>query len=86
MTVKTNHGEFEVNDLTFRDRRALHKVEINSISEGEFEANKFYNIMEWIMDFAFDDPEKTFEDMDDNQIDEVLISVYNKYKEPSKKK
>ena len=86
MTVKTPHGEFDVRDLTFRDRRKLHSLEIRSVSDGEVDLNKFYEVLEWVMDFAFKNPEDTFAKLDDNQIDEVLLAVYNEYKEPSKKK
>ena len=86
MTVKTPHGEFEVRDLTFRNRRKLHSLEIKSVSDGEVDLNRFYEVLEWVMDFAFKNPEDAFAKLDDNQIDEVLLAVYNEYKEPSKKK
>ena len=86
MIVKTDHGEFDVKDLTFRDRRTLHSLEIQSATDGEFDISKFYNVLNWVMEFAFDDPEKALDKLGDNEIDEVLLAVYNQYKEPSKKK
>jgi|TARA_R110001583_G_scaffold45091_1_gene142416 hypothetical protein len=86
MTVKTDHGEFEVNPLTFKDRRVLHGMEVKSIKDGDVDLSTFYHVLNWIMDFAFDDPEKSLGNLEDNQIDEVLLAIYNKYKEPSKKK
>jgi len=86
MIVKTNHGEFEVKDLSFKDRRHLHRLEVNSTSDGEFNIGKFYNVLEWVMEFAFGSPEKELKDLGDNEIDEVLLAIYNQYKEPSKKK
>ena len=44
------------------------------------------DMMDWIMDFAFDDPEKKLGKLSDNEVDEVLIAIYNSYKEPNKKK
>jgi len=38
------------------------------------------------MEFAFDDPEKVLGKLADHEVDEVLIAVYNSYKEPPKKK
>jgi len=86
MTVKTDHGDFEVRGLTFKDRRELHSLEIKSAVGGEVDLTKFYEVLNWVMDFSFEDPEKTLGHLDDNQIDEVLIAVYNEYKSPSKKK
>lgn len=86
MVVKTNHGDFEVNDISFADRRKLHRLEIRAINQdGEMIMEKYYDVLEWVMDFAWSNPEETLEKLDDNQCDEVLASVYSAYKEPSKK-
>ena len=73
MTLKTDHGSFEIRDLTFADRRKLHRLELDAM-------------LEWVMDFAFKKPAELFADMDDNQIDEILIAAYNKYKAGISKK
>ena len=86
MTIKTDHGKFEVKPLTFKDRRTLHKIEVSSIKNGEIDFSTFYDALEWVMNFAFENPEDELKGLDDNQIDEVLLAIYNKYKEPSKKK
>tara|TARA_R100000234_G_scaffold38340_1_gene22686 strand:+ start:5497 stop:5769 length:273 start_codon:yes stop_codon:yes gene_type:complete len=82
MTLKTDHGSFEIRDLTFADRRKLHRLELSAIDlkTGEMNSSKFYDMLEWVMNFAFDKPEELFAKMDDNIIDEILIAAYNKYK------
>ena len=87
MTVKTDHGSFEVRELTFRDRRELHRLEVDSVdSENELKMDRFFAILDWVMNFAFKKPEEILGKFDDSTIDEILIAVYNAYKEPSKKK
>tara|TARA_R110002020_G_scaffold155722_1_gene336975 strand:- start:13432 stop:13692 length:261 start_codon:yes stop_codon:yes gene_type:complete len=86
MKVGTTHGEFEVKELTFKDRRVLHSLEIQSATDGEIDISKFYNVLNWVMDFAFEDAESALGKLGDNEIDEVLLAIYNDYKEPSKKK
>jgi hypothetical protein len=88
MKLKTDHGEFEIRELTFADRRKLHRIEVAAVDlkSGEMNSNKFYDMLEWIMDFAFDKPEELFAKMDDTQIDEVLIAAYNQYKAGVSKK
>jgi len=89
MKIKTDHGSFEARDLTFKDRRKLHRMEVAAVNiqTGEMNSEKFYDVLEWIMNFAFKKPDKEFESMDDNTIDEILIAIYNTYKKgPSKKK
>ena len=56
MTVKTDHGEFECRDLTFKDRRELHRLEVSAVStDGTVDSGKFYTVLEWVMEFAFKD-------------------------------
>jgi hypothetical protein len=87
MTIKTDHGNFNVNPITFKGRRALHKIEVQALdTSGNVNTLKFYNVLEWIQDFAFDDAEKELGKLDDNAIDEVLMAIYNRYKEPNVKK
>jgi len=88
MKLKTDHGEFEIRDLTFADRRKLHRIEVAAVDlkSGEMNSDKFYDMLEWIMDFAFDKPEELFAKMDDTQIDEILIAAYNQYKAGVSKK
>lgn len=88
MKLKTDHGEFEIRDLTFADRRKLHRIEVSAVDlkSGEMNSDKFYDMLEWIMDFAFDKPEELFAKMDDTQVDEILIAAYNQYKAGVSKK
>ena len=88
MKLKTDHGEFEIRDLTFADRRKLHRIEVSAVdlNSGEMNSDKFYDMLEWIMDFAFDKPEELFAKMDDTQVDEILIAAYNQYKAGVSKK
>tara|TARA_R100000700_G_C3148669_1_gene128045 strand:- start:97 stop:363 length:267 start_codon:yes stop_codon:yes gene_type:complete len=87
MTVKTEHGDFECRDITFKDRRELHRLEISAVdTDGGIDNSKFYTVLEWIMNFAFDDAEKALGHLDDNQIDIILMDIYNQYKAGDKKK
>lgn len=87
MTIKTKHGEFECRELTFKERRALHRIEINALNEdGSVNLDKYYDVMEWIMQHAFEDAEKALGHLDDNEIDTVLSDIYSRYKNPPKKK
>lgn len=88
MTIKTDHGSFEVRELTFADRRVLHRLEIKAVDlkTGEMDTSEFYEVLEWVMNKAFKDPEKELAALDDNKIDEVLIAIYNRYKQGVAKK
>ena len=88
MKLKTDHGDFEIRELTFADRRKIHRMEVAAIDlkSGEMNNDKFYDMLDHIMNFSFTNPEKLFAEMDDNVIDEILIAAYNKYKSGVSKK
>lgn len=88
MKIKTDHGSFEARDLTFKDRRKLHRMEVAAVNiqTGEMNSDKFYDLLEWIMNFCYLKAEDIFADLDDTQIDEVLIATYNQYKAGVSKK
>jgi hypothetical protein len=87
MKVSTAHGDYTVNAISFKDRRTLHRMELNSINTDEsVNQSGFMDMMDWIMEFAFEDPEKELGKLADNEVDEVLIAIYNAYKAPNKKK
>ena len=86
MTIKTPHGSFEVRELTFKDRRELHRLEVKTFKSEEIDIEKYYDVLEWVLVFAFKNPEKALGKLDDNAIDEVLSIVYQEYKGINKKK
>tara|TARA_B100000424_G_scaffold270459_1_gene269829 strand:- start:2331 stop:2603 length:273 start_codon:yes stop_codon:yes gene_type:complete len=88
MILKTDHGDFEIRELTFADRRKIHRMEVAAIDlkTGEMNNDKFYDMLDYIMNFSFTNPDKLFAEMDDNVIDEILIAAYNKYKSGVSKK
>ena len=87
MKITTPHGDFKVRDLPFADRRKLHRLEIQAVSlDGEISHDKYFDILEWVMNFAFEKPEKQLGKFDDNIVDEILGSIYQEYKNLSKKK
>ena len=87
MKIKTDHGEFSVRDMKFPDRRIMHRLEIDTVTtNGDVSQGKFFDILEWVREYAFKDSEKELGHLNDNDIDEVLSDVYQQYKGPSKKK
>lgn len=87
MKVKTEHGTFDVPNITFKSRRALHQLEVKAITkEGEIDTAKFFDVLDWILNYSFTDPEKSLGKFDDNAIDTILMTIYNAYKDINQKK
>tara|TARA_R100001530_G_scaffold76304_2_gene53569 strand:- start:24 stop:296 length:273 start_codon:yes stop_codon:yes gene_type:complete len=84
--IKTPHGEFEVRPITFGERRELHRLEMKVFWDDQIEKDAYFDLLNWCMEKAFENPEETFKKLDDAQIDEVLNEVYLHYKGISKKK
>jgi|TARA_Y100000310_G_C20355584_1_gene656488 hypothetical protein len=87
MKITTPHGDFKIRELSFADRRKLHRLEIKAVAiNGEVEQAKYFDVLDWVMNFAFEDPEKSLSKLDDNEVDEILATIYQEYKGISKKK
>ena len=84
--IKTPHGEFEVRPITFGERRELHRLEMKVFWDDQIEKDAYFDLLNWCMEKAFENPEETFKKLDDGQIDEVLNEVYLHYKGLTKKK
>ena len=78
MTVKTDHGQFEVSDITFAQRRAMHRIEIGAVQGSEdVDPVKFYELLEHVREIAFgDDAEKHLSKLNDNEII-IINSLFN---------
>ncbi len=87
MKITTPHGDFKIRELSFADRRKLHRLEIKAVAiDGEVDQTKYFDVLDWVMNFAFEDPEKSLSKLDDNEVDEILATIYQEYKGISKKK
>jgi len=84
--IKTPHGEFDIRPITFGERRELHRLEMKVFWDDEIERDAYFDLLNWCMEKAFQNPEETLKTLDDAQIDEVLNAVYLEYKGLTKKK
>ena len=84
--VKTKHGEFNVRPITFGERRELHRLEMKVYWDESIDRDAYFELITWVMNKAFENPEASLKELDDAQIDEVLNDIYIHYKGISKKK
>tara|TARA_R110002012_G_scaffold320697_1_gene545038 strand:+ start:258 stop:521 length:264 start_codon:yes stop_codon:yes gene_type:complete len=84
--MKTKHGEFDIRPITFGERREIHKLEMKVYWEDKIEREAYFELLDYVMHKAFEDPEAALKDLDDAQIDELLNEIYFEYKNISKKK
>ena len=56
MKIKTDHGTFDVPEITFKARRELHQLEVKAITkEGDIDTAKFFDVLDWITNYSFTD-------------------------------
>ena len=47
MKIKTSHGEFNIREMKFPDRRKLHRMEIQTVAtDGDVNQEKFFDILD----------------------------------------
>jgi len=87
MKITTPHGDFKIRELSFADRRKLHRLEIKAVAiDGEVDQTKYFDVLDWVMNFAFEDPEKSLSKLDDNEVDEILATFTRNTKASQKKR
>ena len=85
--VKTKHGEYDVKPLSFKERRELHKLEIEAANiDGEMDFGKYIVLIDWVIQKALINPAAILDGLDDTEIDDIGSEIYTFYKNSSKKK
>tara|TARA_R100001510_G_scaffold42877_1_gene39325 strand:+ start:5443 stop:5727 length:285 start_codon:yes stop_codon:yes gene_type:complete len=86
--IKTKHGEFDIKPLSFKDRRTLHRMEINAANiDGEkMDYGAYVEMIDWVLNKSLINTEMVLKDFDDNQIDEIGSEIYAYIKNSNKKK
>jgi len=84
--VKTKKGEFEVEPINFKDRRELHRKEIKVYWDNKLDTDAYYELLDWVMNKAFKNPEEALGKFKDEETDDILSAIYQEYKGVSKKK
>ena len=86
--VKTKHGEFDVKPLSFKERRQLHRLEIQAANiDGEnMDFGKYVEMIDWVISKTIPSSEAVLADFDDNQIDAIGAEIYTHLKNTNKKK
>ena len=76
MIVKTKKGEFEVEPINFKDRRELHRKEIKVYWDNKLDTDAYYELLDWVMNKAFKNPEEALGKFKDEETDEILAAIY----------
>lgn len=86
--IKTKHGEFDIKPLSFKERRHLHRLEIDAanIDGDKMDFGKYVEMIDWVISKTIPNAEAVLADFDDNQIDDIGAEIYTHLKNTNKKK
>ncbi len=84
MIVKAHGKEFKVKDISYEERRELHRLNAVSFWSGKVDPDKYYDLLEKVATIS-GLTEEDFKGLSMTDIDIVLQEVFTKYMGMSKK-
>jgi len=90
MKVNTPHGDFDVVEITYKDQRELHRLELKSIDvdTGKLNVDGWMALLDEVALLAFGTMSEAADNLKDfrqEEIDAILSSIHNAYMSPPKK-
>ena len=81
--LKTKHGEFDIKPLSFKERRKLHRLEIDvaNIDGEKMDFGKYVEMIDWVISKTIPNSEAVLAEIDD-----IGAEIYNHLKNTNKKK
>tara|TARA_R110002020_G_scaffold469995_2_gene695450 strand:+ start:1992 stop:2258 length:267 start_codon:yes stop_codon:yes gene_type:complete len=78
MKVKALGKEYQVKDITYKERRNLHRLNAKAFWDGKVNPDNYYDVLEKVAEISGLD-EKEFKDLSMTEIDQVLQEVFTEY-------
>jgi len=77
MIVETKHGEFEVKDMTRKERREQYR-KVKAVFKSA-DVSELHDLGDEFAELAFNDPDKALEGLTAIEEDQVLIEIISQY-------
>ena len=78
MKVKALGKEYQVKDITYKERRDLHRLNAKAFWDGKINPDNYYDVLEKVAEIS-GLGEKDFKDLSMVEIDQVLQEVFTQY-------
>ncbi len=78
MKVKALGKEYQVKDISYKQRRDLHKVNAKAFWDGKIDPESYYDVLEKVAEIS-GLGEKDFKDLSMVEVDQVLQQVFSDY-------
>jgi|TARA_R100001530_G_C4276191_1_gene144348 hypothetical protein len=78
MKVKALDKEYQVKDITYKERRSLHRLNAKAFWDGKINPDNYYDVLEKVAEIS-GLTEKDFKDLSMVEVDQVLQEVFTNY-------
>tara|TARA_R110002012_G_C11319185_1_gene575591 strand:+ start:283 stop:549 length:267 start_codon:yes stop_codon:yes gene_type:complete len=78
MKVKALGKEYQVKDISYKQRRDLHKVNAKAFWDGKIDPESYYDVLEKVAEIS-ELGEKDFKGLSMVEVDQVLQQVFSDY-------
>jgi len=78
MKVKALDKEYQVKDITYKERRSLHRLNAKAFWDGKINPDNYYDVLEKVAEIS-GLGEKDFKDLSMVEVDQVLQEVFTNY-------
>ena len=90
MKIETKHGSYDVAEISYKDQRSLHRLELKAIDvdTGKLDVDRWMDLLDEVALKAFgseEEAEKQLSGLHQAEIDLVLAEIQAQYQNPSKK-
>ena len=78
MKLKALGEEYQVKDITYKERRDLHRLNAKAFWDGKINPDNYYDVLEKVAEIS-GLGEKDFKELSMVEIDQVLQEVFTQY-------
>jgi hypothetical protein len=78
MKVKALDKEYQVKDITYKERRDLHRLNAKAFWDGKINPDSYYDVLEKVAEIS-GLGEEDFKDLSMVEVDQVLQQVFTEY-------
>ena len=78
MKVKALDKEYQVKDITYKERRGLHRLNAKAFWDGKINPDNYYDVLEKVAEIS-GLTEKDFKDLSMVEVDQLLQAILTSY-------
>ena len=78
MEIKALGKKYEIKEITYKERRELHRINAKAFWDGKINPDNYYDVLEKVAEIS-GLGEQNFKDLSMIEVDQVLQAVFNEY-------